>query len=468
MGRRFRRKIVENIQISGIADKGKSVGRDSEGRVYFVEQAVPGDVVDVEVYKKRKGFFLGYTKHYKRLSEDRTEPFCEHFGSCGGCKWQHLDYEAQARHKEQTVEDAVRRIAKIVPGEFRPILKAPETTFYRNKLEFSFSNKRWLTKEEIGTDISNELDVLGFHPPGSFEKVVDIKKCWLQFGPSNDFRNGIREIALQQGLSFYDTRHHEGFLRQLMVRTTTLGDSMLVVSFGYANLELQENFLRAVLDRFPELSTLIYCINPKLNDTVFDLEMTVYSGPGYVTEQLGNIQFRIGPKSFFQTNSVQAKALYDVALEFAGLSGQEKVYDLYTGIGSIALYAASKAASVVGIEEIAAAIENAKENATMNGISNCQFYAGDVRAILNSDFAAHHGAPDVLITDPPRAGMHADVVQTLLQLEAPRLVYVSCNPATQSRDMHLLSEKYDLTTIQPVDMFPHTHHVESVALLDLR
>lgn len=468
MGRRFKRRIVENVHITGIADKGKSVGRDEEGRVYFVEKAVPGDVVDVEVYKKRKGFFMGHAKTYRTLSADRREPFCAHFGTCGGCKWQHLDYQAQARHKQQTVEDAVRRIAKLEPDDFRPILQAPETTYYRNKLEFSFSNKRWLTQEEIGTDLSNEVNVLGFHPPGAFDKVVDVEHCWLQFGPSNEFRNEIRVIAAEQDLSYYDTRAHQGFLRQLMIRTTTLDQQMLLVSFGANEPKKIHSFLEAVQLRFPDLTTLIYCVNTKMNDTFHDLDMHIVKGPGFVEEQLGEVVFRIGPKSFFQTNTHQAKSLYDLALEFAGLSGTENVYDLYTGIGSIALYAAAQAGKVVGIEEVEAAIEDAHRNATLNNISNCRFYAGDVKDILTDEFAKEHGRPDVLITDPPRAGMHADVIQMLLKLEAPRLVYVSCNPATQARDMQLLSEKYDLKIIQPVDMFPHTHHVESVARLDLR
>jgi len=468
MGRRFKRRIVEDVVISGIADKGKSVGRDAEGRVFFVDNAVPGDRVDVEVYKKRKGFFMGHAKAFKTLSADRTEPFCAHFEHCGGCKWQHLDYEAQTRHKQQTVADAIRRIAHLEPQSFRPILPAPETTFYRNKLEFTFSNTRWLTPEEIGTEVSNKVNVLGFHPPGSFDKVIDIQKCWLQMGPSNAFRNGIREIARAQELDFYDTRAHKGFLRQFMVRTTTLDQSMLMISFGEDDPDRRDRFLEAVQVRFPKLTTLQYCVNTKWNDTFHDLDILTYAGPGYVEEQLGAVRFRIGPKSFFQTNTRQARTLYDLALEFAGLSGKENVYDLYTGIGSIALYAAAQAKQVVGIEEVEEAIADAHRNADLNGVSNCRFYAGDVRNILTEDFAREHGKPDVLITDPPRAGMHADVVRMLLALEAPRLVYVSCNPATQARDLKLLSEKYELMIVQPVDMFPHTHHVESVARLDLK
>jgi 23S rRNA (uracil1939-C5)-methyltransferase len=466
MGRKRKPKLVPEVTLTGIADKGRSVGRDAEGRVLFVEDAVPGDVADVLVYRKRKGYLLGKAKHFHRRSPDRTEPFCSHFGVCGGCKWQHLRYPAQLRHKQQQVEDAMQRIARVPVEEFRPILGAEHQQYYRNKLEFSFSNKRWLSREELNTDVSNEEPVLGFHPPGAFDKVVNIDHCYLQHGPSNELRNGIRSIALDQGLSFYDPRAREGFLRQLMLRTTTLGQSMALLSFGADDAEARQAFLRAVRDRFPGLTTILYCINTKWNDSMSDLDMHTWDGPGYVEEALGEVRFRIGPKSFFQTNTRQARRLYDVALDFAGLSGTENLYDLYTGIGSIALYAAGRCKQVVGIEEVEEAIADARTNAGLNGIANAVFYAGDVKDILSAGFARQHGRPDVLITDPPRAGMHADVVRLLLELEPPRIVYVSCNPATQARDIGLLAGKYRVTCMQPVDMFPHTHHVENVAALE--
>jgi len=466
MGRKRKPKLIPEVLLTGIADKGRSVGRDAEGRVLFVEGAVPGDVADVLVYRKRKGYFLGKAQHFHRRSTDRVQPFCSHFGLCGGCKWQHLSYPAQLRHKQQQVEDAMQRIAQVEVGEFRPILGSEHQQYYRNKLEFTFSNKRWLDRDELHTEVSNEVPVLGFHPPGAFDKVVNIDHCYLQHGPSNALRNGIREIALDQGLTFYDPRARVGFLRQLMLRTTTLDQSMALLCFSTEDEDRRAHFLQAIRDRFPALTTITYCINTKWNDSMADLDMHIWDGPGYVEEALGEVRFRIGPKSFFQTNTRQAKKLYDIALDFADLQGDEVVYDLYTGIGSIALYAADRCGRVVGIEEIEAAIEDARINADCNGIQNAVFYAGDVKDILSAEFAREHGQPDVLITDPPRAGMHPDVIQLLLELAPPRLVYVSCNPATQARDIRLLAEHYRVTHMQPVDMFPHTHHVENVAALE--
>jgi 23S rRNA (uracil1939-C5)-methyltransferase len=468
MARRFKKRILPDITITGIADKGKSVGRDAEGRVIFVDKVVPGDVADVLVYKKKKGFFLGVPQEIKQYSPDRVEPFCKHFEKCGGCKWQHLDYEAQTRHKQLTVDNAMRRIGKIEIGEVLPFMKAPQTQYYRNKLEFSFSNKRWLTREEIDSDVSNLQDVLGFHSPGSFDKIIDIEHCWLQPDPSNKIRNKTREIAKAQGLSFYDSRENKGFLRNMVVRITSLGEVLLIMAFHQGEDEKIRPFLDALLEALPEVTALFYCINPKPNDFLLDLEMRHYFGKTFVEEQLKHVRFKIGPKSFFQTNTKQAEALYQVAADFAGLSGQENVYDLYTGIGSIALFVAKDCRQVVGIEEVAPAIEDARENARLNGIENAVFYAGDVKDILTEEFAQQHGRPDVLITDPPRAGMHPKVVSMLLQLRAPKIVYVSCNPATQARDLELLSEKYEVLKSQAVDMFPHTHHVENVALLKLK
>ena len=467
MGRR--KKTLKNVTITGIADKGKGVGRTEDGRVVFVEEVAPGDVVDVLVLRKKKSVMQGIPLEYHQYSADRVEPFCEHFHVCGGCKWQHLNYEKQLEHKEKVVRDALQRIGKIEVQDFQPILGAADTTFYRNKMEFAFSNKRWLTKEEIETNAELDRDhALGFHRPGQFDKIVDIEKCWLQPDPSNEIRNTVKAIAMEQGLSFFDNREKEGFLRSLLLRITDIGEVMALVSFGEDDEAKRKTFLDAVLQRFPQITTLVYCINTKVNDYLMDLDMITYHSKGYIEEQLGHVRFKIGPKSFFQTNTRQGKNLYDIVVEFAGLQGNENVYDLYTGVGSIALYMAQHCRQVVGIEEIEAAIVDAHENAKLNDIENTVFYAGDVKDILTQEFVDKYGKPDVLITDPPRAGMHQAVVDMLLQLESPRIVYVSCNPATQARDLHLLAAKYDVLKARPVDMFPHTHHIENVALLELR
>lgn len=460
--------IVENVVITGMADKGRGIGRDAGGRVIFSEHVAPGDVVDVHVTKKKPEYVDGYAIHYHRRSPDRVEPFCEHFTLCGGCRWQHLSYEAQVRHKEQVVVDAIRRIGKVKEGEVLPIVPCEESTYYRNKLEYAFSNKTWIPKEQLDAGISNRQNVLGFHRPGAFDKIVDIKHCYLQTDPSNELRLVVKAVADEHGLSFYDLMANEGFMRHIMIRLTTLGELMLIVSFHSNSPKKIKRFLDEVIRRMPQLTTVLYCINPKLNDYIGDLEMVNYHGKGYIEEQLGHVRFKIGPKSFFQTNSTQAKVLYDKVVEFAGLTGTENVYDLYTGVGSIALYVAKYCKQVVGIEEVKEAIVDAGENAKMNGTENCIFYAGDVKNILTAEFAEQHGKPDLVITDPPRAGMHADVVKMFLELEAPKIVYVSCNPGTQARDLNLLKEKYRLVKIQPVDMFPHTHHVETVGVLELR
>lgn len=483
--------ILPDITIHGIADRGKGVGRSADGLTIFVTGAVPGDVVDVFIQKKKSGFAEGVVDRIVVPSVDRTAAFCEHFSVCGGCKWQNLSYEAQLRHKQQVVEDALLRIGKIKVGEFLPILGAQETTYYRNKLEFGFSNRRWLLPGELNAlppdpneagdiapgDAANassalppgvELSGLGFHKAGFFDKIIDIHHCWLQADPSNDLRNTCRAIALEQELEFYDPRRHKGFLRNLMVRLTTTGECMLLVSVARNDQKAITRYLDAILEKFPQLTTLVYCVNTKLNDAMFDLDMITYHGKGFVVEQLGELKCKIGPKSFFQTNSVQGKRLYDITAQFAGLTGQENVYDLYTGTGSIALYLARHCRQVVGIEEIPEAIADAEENMRLNGITNAVFYAGDVKNVLTPEFAVQHGKPDVVITDPPRAGMHEKAVRFLLDLAAPRIVYVSCNPATQARDLQWLSEKYDVLKTQPVDMFPHTHHIENVALLELR
>ncbi len=468
-GKSKKRKVFQNITITGIADKGKGVGRTDDGQVIFVENVAPGDVVDVMLLSKKNGVMQGKPMVYHRYSPDRVEAFCEHYGVCGGCKWQHLSYEAQLHHKHITVENAIRRIGKVEVQEFLPILPADPTVYYRNKLEFAFSNWRWLTKEEIASGVPLERQKgLGFHRPGEFDKIVSIHHCWLQPEPSNEIRNAVRDIAIAQDLSFFDNKHKHGFMRSVMVRTSSLDETMLLFSFFENDSEKINTFLNAVLARFPNLTTVIYCINPKVNDFLLDLDMIPFYGKGYIEEQLGHVRFKIGPKSFFQTNTNQGKSLYDIALEFADLKGGENVYDLYTGVGSIALYMAQQARQVVGIEEIEAAVEDARENAALNNIHNAVFYAGDVKAILTPEFVAKYGKPDVLITDPPRAGMQPQVIDMLLQMETPKIVYVSCNPATQARDLHLLSTKYEVMKVRPVDMFPHTHHIESVALLHLK
>ena len=461
-------KILEKVVITGIADKGKAVGRDSEGQVVFVENTAPGDVVDVKIHKEKSGYMEGSAINIHVYSPDRTEPFCEHYYLCGGCRWQHITYESQLHHKQLLVENAFKHLAKVPVGEWLPILGCSENTFYRNKLEFTFSNKRWLLHEEVVAGKSNLEDVLGFHRPGAFDKILNVNKCWLQADPSNAIRNFAKDLAVELGLDFYDMKEQKGYMRHILMRFTSLGEIMLIVSFHYENEEKRKAFLDGLLAQFPEITTLIYCINPKMNDFVLDLPMNIYAGKGYVEENLGEVKFRIGPKSFFQTNTKQAERLFDTVVEFADFKGHENVYDLYTGIGSIALYIAKKAGHVVGIEEISAAIADAKDNAERNNLTNTTFFAGDVKNILTTHFAEKHGKPDLLITDPPRAGMHPSVVQMLLQLAAPKLIYVSCNPATQARDLAVLSEKYDVVKVRPVDMFPHTHHVENVALLHLR
>ncbi|MCC7246341.1 MAG: 23S rRNA (uracil(1939)-C(5))-methyltransferase RlmD, partial [Saprospiraceae bacterium] len=399
--------ILENVSIHGVADRGTGVGKTPEGLTVFVEGAVPGDVVDVFVQKKKSAFAEGKVERLVTPSPDRREPFCQHFDHCGGCKWQNLDYAAQIHHKEQVVHDAFGRIAKVPVREWLPILGAPQTEFYRNKLEFGYSNKRWLLASEIQeTQVNPDEKAtfqpgLGFHIAGYFDKILDIHQCWLQADPSNDLRNACRRIALEQGLEFYNLRAHTGILRNLMFRLTTTGEIMVLVSFAKPDEKKIERYLSAILAEFPDLTTIVYCVNQKLNDTVFDQEMITWHGPGYVVEKLGDLKFIIGPKSFFQTNTRQGQNLYDVAAEFAGLSGRENVYDLYTGTGSIALYLARHCRAVVGIEEVPEAIEDAHKNMEANGIQNAMFYAGDVKNVLSPEFTTRHGRPDVIITDPP-------------------------------------------------------------------
>ncbi len=465
---RIKQRFIPGVHLTGIADKGRSIGRSAEGQVVFVEQAVPGDVVDVRIVQKKKGILIGVPEAYHQQSSDRTVPFCDHFGVCGGCKWQHLGYQAQLRHKERVVRDAAERIAKLTVPDFRSIIGGEKTAYYRNKLEFSFSNKRWLTTEEIAAGADNRVDVLGFHRQGAFDKVVDIDHCWLQPDPSNKIRNAARAIARAQGLAFWDAKENTGEIRNMVVRITSLGEILIVVAFGTDKQDKISAFLEALRVEIPEITSLYYCYNPKVNDFLLDLPHQLYAGRSYVEERLDHVRFRVGPKSFFQTNTDQAEILYRVAAEFADLQGHENVYDLYTGIGSIALYLAKDCRQVVGIEEVAAAIDDARVNAGLNGIDNSVFYAGDVKSVLTPGFIERHGRPDLLITDPPRAGMHPKVIAWLRELAPPRVVYVSCNPATQARDLAALNDRYAVTKMQPVDMFPHTHHIENVALLEIK
>jgi 23S rRNA (uracil1939-C5)-methyltransferase len=464
-----KKKSVSSLLITGIADKGKAVGRTSEGEVIFVDGVVPGDVADVLVYRRKKSMSQAIVTKFVTYSPDRIEAACQHFGVCGGCKWQHLAYEAQLRHKFQTVKDSVRRIAKLDESLVLPIIGCEDNFTYRNKLEYSFSSKRWITTQEAaGDEVIDQPGAVGFHRPGSFDKIVDIETCLLQDDLSNQIRNFVRTYAHEHDFSFYDIKSQKGFLRNMIVRNTTQGEWMLIMIFGHHDGEKIKAIMGELEAKFPQLTSLNYVINTKVNDTIFDRDVTLWSGRSYIVEKLRDVKYQIGTKSFFQTNPKQAVRLFDVALDFAELKDTDNVYDLYTGLGSIALYVSAKVKHVTGIEEIPEAIADANVNMAFNEITNATFYAGDVRGILNESFVKKHGKPDVVITDPPRVGMHEDVVQTLLQLEAPRIVYISCNPATQARDLALLSEKYETIAIQPVDMFPHTHHIESVAKLKLR
>jgi 23S rRNA (uracil1939-C5)-methyltransferase len=464
-----KKKSVTNITITGIADKGKSIGRDESGQVYFVDGAVPGDVVDVLVLRKKKSYNEAIVTRQVSMSDLRTTPICEHFKVCGGCKWQHMLYSAQLTHKEQIVKDCMRRIGKLDESIVHPILGCASPFEYRNKLEYSFSNKRWITREEAASDteIINE-GALGFHRPGSFDKIVDIHKCHLQADLTNDIRNFVRDYARERALSFYDTRNHSGFLRNMILRNNLAGEWMLVVVFGYQDDEMIPQMMGALKERFSQITSLNYTVNTKVNDTIYDQTIITYHGESYLVESLGNVKYKIGTKSFFQTNTTQAINLFDVAVSMADLQKTDNVYDLYTGLGSIALYISDKVKHVTGIEEIPEAIHDANENMAFNNITNATFYAGDVKDILNDTFVERHGRPDKIITDPPRAGMHPEVIETLLAVEAKQIVYISCNPSTQARDLQLLSEKYIVTAIQPVDMFPHTSHIECVANLVLK
>ena len=440
--------------------------------VIFVPYVVPGDVVDLQVKRKKNHYAEAVAVKFHEKSPLRTEPFCSHFGVCGGCKWQCLSYEEQLKYKQKQVFDNLTRIGKVELPEFRPILGSEKTRFYRNKLEFTFSNKRWLTEEEVKQDVKyDQMNAVGFHIPGAFDKVLAIDKCWLQDDISNQIRNAVRDYAYAHNFPFFDLRTQEGLLRNIMIRTSSTGELMVVLQCKVTDDEgrrKMEEILQFMADSFPQITSLMYVINNKCNDTIGDLGVEVFKGNDHIFEEMEGLRFKVGPKSFYQTNSEQAYNLYKVAREFAGLTGNELVYDLYTGTGTIANFVARQARKVVGIEYVPEAIEDAKVNSALNGIDNTLFYAGDMKDILTNDFIAEHGRPDVIITDPPRAGMHNDVIDVILAAEPKRIVYVSCNPATQARDLQLLDGKYKVTAVQPVDMFPHTHHVENVVQLERR
>lgn len=461
-----RKKVYNNITLTGIADKGMAVGRDDEGMVYFVDGAVPGDNVDVLVLRKKSSFRKGVVSQFNSYSDERIEAKCEHFGVCGGCKWQNLSYDSQLKYKQQSVMDAFKRIAHIQPDDFKDILPCEELFEYRNKMEYSFSYRRWATQEEISSGEDIEFGkAVGFHRAGSFDKVVQIDKCHLQDDLSNQIRNFIHQLSIEKEWSYYNTRQHHGFLRNLRVRNTTLGDWMVVVIFGENHPEEINFLLEELKSNFPQISSLHYVINQKMNDTINDLDTVLYHGEPFITEQLGHLKYRIGPKSFFQTNSHQARRLYDLVKDLANLNGTECVYDLYTGLGSIALYLADQCQKIIGIEEIKEAIDDAEINKNLNNIENAFFEVGDVKDQFNSHFIQKYGKADLIIVDPPRAGLHKDVCTMINQTDTPRIIYVSCNPATQARDI-MLMDNYKTTFLQPVDMFPHTHHIENIAVLE--
>lgn len=467
VAKRNKKKIIENVEITDIGSEGKALGKIND-QVIFVPSLIPGDVVDIQVKRKRRSYLEGMPVYFRKYSEWRIPPFCKHFGTCGGCKWQHLPYERQLYFKEKQVVDALVRIGKLNIENKHPILASQREKYYRNKLEFTFSATRWLSASEIesGTNIEDRR-ALGFHVAGMFNRVLNIEECYLQPAPSNELRNVIRNYAIDHGFSFFNQSNNEGLLRNVIIRTASTHETMVILVFHYEDIK-NEKLLQYVSTKFPDLTSVMYVINPKVNDSITDLDVHLFKGRDYIVEQMGNLRFRIGPKSFYQTNSDQAHRLYKVVHSFASFQGDEIVYDLYTGTGTIANFIASHVDKVIGIEYVPETVEDAKKNARLNRIKNVSFISGDIKSILSGAFALDHGHPDVIITDPPRAGMHKDVVGAIQTLAPEKIVYVSCNPATQARDIALLSDTYTVKEIQPVDMFPHTHHVENVALLRIK
>ena len=467
--RNNKRQVFEHIEVIDAGAKGKTVAKAPDGRVVFLPNAVPGDIVDVQTFKKRTAYYEGKAIKFHTLSDKRTEPKCEHFGVCGGCKWQHMDYKYQLEFKQKEVTNNLIRIGHLELPEVSPILGSAEHYFYRNKMEFSFSDSRWLTQEEVDSDKDlGDRNALGFHIPGMWDKILNINKCWLQEDPSNDIRNAVREFSIKHGLDFFNTRQQTGLLRTMMIRTSSTGDLMVVVQFFKEDKDKRVLLLDFIAESFPQITSLQYIINSKANDTIYDQDVICYKGNDHIFEEMEGLRFKINAKSFYQTNSNQAYELYKITRDFAGLKGDELVYDLYTGTGTIAQFVAKQAKFVVGVEAVPDAIKAAKENAQLNDITNVDFYVGDMKNVFNTDFITKNGQPDVIITDPPRDGMHKDVVQQILNIAPDKIVYVSCNSATQARDLALMKDIYKITKTQAVDMFPQTHHVENVVLLEKR
>ncbi|MCG2418903.1 23S rRNA (uracil(1939)-C(5))-methyltransferase RlmD [Aequorivita sp. F47161] len=469
MARKNKRVVLENLEVIDAGAKGKAIAKAPDGRVVFINNAVPGDVVNVQTHKKRKAYYEGSAISVSKYSEKRAEPVCPHFGTCGGCKWQNMGYEHQLFYKQKEVEQNLTRIAKVELPPIQPILGSEKQYFYRNKMEFSFSDSKWLTLDQIKSDeIIENRNALGFHIPGMWDKILDLDICYLQGDPSNAIRDFVKAKAEELNLSFFNSRNQEGFLRTLMIRTSSIGETMVLLQFFHEDEENRKLLLQAIAEEFLQLTSLLYVINSKGNDTIYDQDIELFYGRDHIFEEMEGLKFKINAKSFYQTNSEQAYELYKITRDFAGLSGDELVYDLYTGTGTIAQFVARKAKRVIGVESVPDAIKAAKANAKLNNIDNVEFYVGDMKKVFNEAFINTHGKPDVVITDPPRDGMHADVVAQLLNLAAEKIVYVSCNSATQARDLALLDSKYKVTKVQPVDMFPQTHHVENVVFLEKR
>ncbi len=465
--------LLPNVTVETMAAEGKCLAR-VDGLVVFISGGAPGDIVDIELTKIKSAFLEGRVVRIEKYSANRATPFCRHFGTCGGCSWQHINYATQLQYKHQQVIDNLERIGGLQLPQVNPIIGSSQEMYYRNKLDFTFTANRWLTKDEFAEGKTFGDPGLGYHIPRMYDKVFDVTECFLQPAPSNDIRLTVRDIAIREAIPFFDLRKQIGFLRTVTLRTSNTGEVMVILQVTYDKMEWTEKILNGLAERFPAISSFFYVINGKRNDTFHDLDMVCWKGNAYITETMtkpggvGKLEFRVGPKSFYQTNSQQAERLYKTTWEMAGLRGEEKVYDLYTGTGTIANYVAAQAREVIGLEYVAAAIEDAKINSKLNGINNSSFFAGDMKDLLNESFLSTHGRPDVVITDPPRAGMHDDVCKTLLTAAPQRIVYVSCNPATQARDLKILSEKYEIKAVQPVDMFPQTIHVENVVKLERR
>jgi 23S rRNA (uracil1939-C5)-methyltransferase len=467
--RKFRPYTIENLEVTNAGSEGKCIARHDD-KVVMIDFAVPGDVADVRVNSTKKSFSMATIERLIKPSEDRVDTFCQHFGICGGCKTQQMSYAAQIKYKQQQVVDAFERLGKFPFSGFEPIIGSENTTYYRNKCEFNFIDRKWVTnKEDLETLGETNLKGVGYHLPGRFDKIFDVETCYLQHEVANKIRNGVREFGKQHNYPFFNPYSQEGYLRNIILRNNMAGDWMVILCISKPGEdEKRTQIMEYLRTEFPEIKSLYYVINTKMNDTIYDLTPVLYSGDEYLVEELEGLKFQIGPKSFFQVNIPQTQNLYAKARELAQLTGNENVYDLYTGVGSIALFVSRFAKQVIGIENVEEAIVDAQRNANLNGITNTHFYAGDMKDVLNDELIAKHGKPDVIITDPPRAGMHPDVIETILKAEAQKVVYVSCNPATQARDIAMMQEKYTVTRVQPVDMFPHTHHVENIALLELK